>query len=208
MKRLFTIILATLIVAGTLNAVHETNNNKDYLRLKGIELKNTQYELDTLEKSYEELRNNTQINEQKRLDEIKRLQDEKAKLEKDLQAKAQVKSTNSVVYAATDGGWHGIPCGVGANNKRAEIKAAVDQLGLTADWTYIDFIFGHESTYDPGCQNSIGCRGLGQACPGSKLPCSSSDVVCQVSFFNDYAQRSHGGGWYNGYQFWLANRWW
>lgn len=109
---------------------------------------------------------------------------------------------------ASGGGWHKAPCGVGANNKRAEIQAAVNQLGLSADWTYIDYIFGHESTWDPGCENAGGCRGLGQACPGTKLPCGPADVTCQVQWFHGYAMRAHGGTWASNYAFWLANSWW
>lgn len=105
-------------------------------------------------------------------------------------------------------GWHKAPCGVGANNKRAEIQAVVNQLGLGGDWTYIDYILGHESTWDPGCENAGGCRGLGQACPGSKLPCGPDDITCQVQWFHNYAMRAHGGTWASNYAFWLANRWW
>lgn len=109
---------------------------------------------------------------------------------------------------ATSTGWHRAPCGVGANNKREQIKQAATDLGLGADLFYIDFIFGKESTWDPGCENHIGCRGIGQACPGSKLPCGPDDVTCQVQWFHNYAMRAHGGTWASNYAFWLNNHWW
>lgn len=69
------------------------------------------------------------------------------------------------------------------------------------------FIYQHESGNNPAAVNSIGCRGLGQACPGSKLPCSSSDYACQDAWFTNYAMTRYGS-WENAYKFWVAHKWW
>lgn len=69
------------------------------------------------------------------------------------------------------------------------------------------FIYQHESGNNPAAVNSIGCRGIGQACPGSKLPCSDSDYACQDAWFTNYAMTRYGS-WEKAYQFWVANRWW
>lgn len=68
------------------------------------------------------------------------------------------------------------------------------------------FIYMHESGNRTTALNSIGCRGLGQACPGSKLPCGD-DYACQDAWFTNYAV-SRYGGWQGAYQFWIAHRWW
>lgn len=68
------------------------------------------------------------------------------------------------------------------------------------------FIYQHESGNNPSAVNSIGCRGLGQACPGSKLPCGA-DYACQDAWFTNYAMTRYGS-WEAAYQFWQKNRWW
>lgn len=69
------------------------------------------------------------------------------------------------------------------------------------------FIYQKESGNNPAAVNSIGCRGLGQACPGSKLPCSNSDYACQDAYFTNYAETRYGS-WEAAYNFWQKNMWW
>jgi len=68
------------------------------------------------------------------------------------------------------------------------------------------FIYEHESGNRTTAVNSIGCRGLGQACPGSKLPCGD-DYACQDAWFTNYMQQRYGS-WENAYIFWVNNHWW
>ena len=69
------------------------------------------------------------------------------------------------------------------------------------------FIYSHESGNRPEAINSIGCRGLGQACPGSKLPCGDHDYACQDAWFTNYMVQRYGT-WNNARAFWVANHWW
>lgn len=66
-------------------------------------------------------------------------------------------------------------------------------------------------TVESGCRtnaiNPGGCIGLGQACPGSKLPCSLSDWVCQDNWFRNYAVAAYGSI-YNAYIFRQGHNWW
>lgn len=71
---------------------------------------------------------------------------------------------------------------------------------------YMAFIYSHESGCRTTAVNSIGCRGLGQACPGSKLPCGA-DWACQDAWFKNYALQRYGS-FLAAYNFWLAHRWW
>ena len=68
------------------------------------------------------------------------------------------------------------------------------------------FIYMHESGNNPNAVNSLGCRGLGQACPGSKLPCGA-DYACQDAWFTQYMLNRYGS-WNNARDFWLRNHWW
>jgi hypothetical protein len=71
---------------------------------------------------------------------------------------------------------------------------------------YAAFIYSRESGCNPSAMNAGGCRGIGQACPGSKLPCGA-DFACQHAWFESYGL-SRYGSWAAAYQFWLANHWW
>lgn len=83
--------------------------------------------------------------------------------------------------------------------------------GIAAsDYGYVDFVIDHESHWNVGSTNSGGCKGLGQACPGSKLvaacPNWDIDAACQLRFFSNYANKY--GGWEGAYNFWVAHHWW
>lgn len=69
------------------------------------------------------------------------------------------------------------------------------------------FIYFCESGNNPAAVNAGGCRGLGQACPGSKLPCSATDYDCQDKWFTNY-MLSRYGTWENARAFWLSHQWW
>jgi len=68
-------------------------------------------------------------------------------------------------------------------------------------------IYQLESGCNTGAYNYLGCRGLGQACPGSKLPCSDSDWTCQDNWFRNYAVERYGSI-YNAYIFRINHNWW
>lgn len=79
-------------------------------------------------------------------------------------------------------------------------------IGCGSD-PYMAQIYMHESGCNTASVNSIGCAGLGQACPGSKLPCSLSDWTCQNNYFVNYAIQRYGspaGAW----AAWQSKGWW
>lgn len=68
-------------------------------------------------------------------------------------------------------------------------------------------IYMRESGCRPWAYNSSGCRGIGQACPGSKLPCDDYDFWCQHEWFEGYAF-SRYGSWEAAWAFWQSRHWW
>lgn len=85
------------------------------------------------------------------------------------------------------------------------------QAGISsADYGYVNYIISRESNWNPASINSIGCAGLGQACPGSKLAdaCTAwqNNPVCQLQYFTGYAGRY--GGWAGAYSHWVTYHWW
>jgi len=79
-------------------------------------------------------------------------------------------------------------------------------IGGCGDNVYKQFIYQHESGCDVNAVNYLGCRGIGQACPGSKLPCGA-DFACQDAYFTEYANERYGG-WEQAYNAWVAQGWW
>jgi hypothetical protein len=130
---------------------------------------------------------------QKKLDETnKQLQETQKKLE--------AKRNSATAYAAE---LAYVPPVVQAPVVQAPVSAVVDGCG---DNTYAQYIYSHESGCNLNAVNSIGCRGIGQACPGSKLPCGA-DYACQNAFFTQYANERYGS-WAGAYTFWVNNHWW
>lgn len=78
--------------------------------------------------------------------------------------------------------------------------------GCVPDNKYASFIYMKESGCDPSAVNPSGCRGLGQACPGDKLPCTA-DFACQHAWFTQYANDRYGG-WEQAYNAWQNQGWW
>jgi len=75
------------------------------------------------------------------------------------------------------------------------------------DNQWANYIYSHESGCNTNALNSIGCYGIGQACPASKIADCGSDYTCQNAWFSAYADRTYGG-WYNAYLFWTSHNWW
>lgn len=111
-------------------------------------------------------------------------------IESQLQAKAERKQQN-VAYAAS------IP---------AQAPNPPITVAGCGDNPYATYIYQHESGCNLNAVNAGGCRGIGQACPGSKLPCGA-DYACQNAFFTAYANSAYGG-WYPAYLAWLSKHWW
>lgn len=95
---------------------------------------------------------------------------------------------------------------------QAELPTIITSVGAKGDTNcgtdpQMATIYKLESNCQTNDYNSIGCRGLGQACPGAKLTCSDSDWACQDAWFRAYAERTYGSV-YNAYIFRLAHKYW
>lgn len=88
----------------------------------------------------------------------------------------------------------------------ASPAALPDGYGCGGVNQYAAFIYYHESGCNPASVNGAGCRGIGQACPGTKLPCGD-DFACQDAYFTEYAVGRYGS-WEGAYQFWIGHNWW
>lgn len=151
-------------------------------------LEQTSKQLDLIRDEYDNHKQETEKDKKKRLEKIKKLNEEVEKTKRELQAKRNA----ATVYAE--------------EAPEAPPQAPASSTGCNTGNKYKDFIYSHESGCRPEAVNSIGCRGIGQACPGTKLPCGA-DFACQDAFFTEYAMNRYGS-WEAAYNFWLANNWW
>jgi len=186
-KRNKTAIVISILLAtiGVISAVylyqytHTAKLEKQYYKVQSeLDNKNSQLESTVQDKA----------NLQKQVEELN-------KTKQDLEAQLQAKLAEKQRLAA-----------LAQQQAQASSMKPTTTYSLPANQAKA-FIYQKESGNNPAAVNSIGCRGLGQACPGSKLPCSNSDYACQDAWFTNYAMQRYGS-WEKAYQFWIANNWW
>ena len=87
----------------------------------------------------------------------------------------------------------------------------MDQAGMSSgNFGYINYIFTHESGWNPAARNPAGYVGLGQTSESNlsgACPSWESDPICQIKFFNGYANGRYGS-WKAAYDFKASNGWW
>jgi hypothetical protein len=198
MKRRLEIIAAAIIVIVTTAvisaAVHAYRQDLEIRHLEQTksqrekELQNTQDQLKNTHDQKQQL-------EQKSQDQEKQIQD----LNGQLQAKKAEREAIAAAAART------ITL-TGRASAAAAMPAAPSVIAGCGDNSYAQFIYQHESGCNLNAVNAGGCRGIGQACPGSKLPCGA-DYACQNAFFTQYANDRYGG-WSGAYSAWIAQGWW
>lgn len=59
-------------------------------------------------------------------------------------------------------------------------------------WQMLDWQWGYESGWQTSDPNSLGCDGIPQACPFSKMGCGHDDAVCQIRWGLDYIDGRYG----------------
>lgn len=89
----------------------------------------------------------------------------------------------------------------------------MQQAGIPrADWSAVDYIVSHESSWRPTATNSSsGAHGLCQSLPASKMASAGKDYmtnpVTQLRWCHHYAMNRYSS-WWSAHAFWQANRWW
>lgn len=204
MKKTINILIAVLIVSGFIYiGLHNIVTTHQDIKLKEIQLQDASAKLKQLNQDYNNLLKEKNVDKVK----LKELEEQKKKLESDLQAKLDrqekekiaiqnVARLSSVVSAAS-----------------SDKQALMSMAGISpSDYTFVDYILTKESGWRVNAVNrSSGATGLCQSLPASKMASSGSDYlinpVTQLKWCNGYAIGRYGS-WSNAYNFWLANHWW
>lgn len=219
----FTIVVGAVLIAAIsyiafTDAVRIRQDLQDHKNQ--IQELNTEYE-----KLNEEL-DKTIETKQKSQEEVKKLEEEKQRLEKErkqleaeLQAKIERKEAERIAQAQKQKLAQASARVINAATFTETASAAPTQVAVASgarsgcgDNQYAAYIYGRESggrvtgNCDTTATNAGGCYGIGQACPGSKLPCGA-DYACQNSWFTKYAMDVYGS-WAAAYNFHKNNGWW
>jgi len=192
MSYLKTGLSAITITAFVALAVYYVSDNKQQIQLQDIQVKSKESQLIQLNSKYDTILKEKVQTDQQKLEQQKKideLENERKRLEGELQAKLQRQQAEKQKLATA-----------------AQSVSGTAKVSAASGNFYKDFIYHHESGNRTTAVNSIGCRGIGQACPGTKLPCGD-DYACQDAWFTNYAMQRYGS-WENAYNFWVANRWW
>lgn len=188
LKKLGVALLITIVAVFCYVKIQpHTLEAKQQIQLehKSQQLKSTLHDLQT-----QKVNDATQ---QKKLEDLqKQLQDTQNQLE--------AKRNAATAYAAE------LPATPPTPVYVAPVAPVSSVVAGCGDNEYAQYIYSHESGCNLNAVNSIGCRGIGQACPGGKLPCGA-DYACQNAFFTNYAVTRYGS-WAGAYDFWVNNHWW
>lgn len=158
-------------------------------------------ELNTAKTQLEQSNLNSQLKEQEAQD----LKDKIDKLEADLQARNAEKVRLATLAQQKAQAAPSKPVSRVTGTKAEWLAASKIN---PSDFTYVDYIIGRESGWNPNATNSSsGAHGLPQALPYSKTGCGWTDAVCQLNWADNYA-KSRYGSWAGAYSFWLQKHWW
>lgn len=227
------IILSTILLIGFtglgLNNIVDTENK---FQFREVELKSKTAKLKELNLEYNQL--NDKLDKANNLsdEQLKELQDEKARLEEkkrqaeaELQAKAEAKrledeaiakaaaeTLNAATLTETASASSGY-VNRGGTKEQWMAAAGIPQ----SDWQYVDYIVSKESGWDPCAYNpglsdcsanpSSAC-GLAQSLPCGKQSKYGhwTDPVANLKWQYEYVQGRYGS-YAGAYAFWTANRW-
>lgn len=207
MKRKLLIVIPVLLafIALGVNDItkqRQINQNLDtQLNQREIRLNNLQQKMLELNKELDLHKGQTEQNQEK----IKQLEDEKKRLEAELQAKLERKEAERLAHAKLQ-----------QATVQATGTAVASAAGSCADWiagagisdtaNAIELI-RRESNCNPNAVNrSSGACGVAQELPCGKSGCSLGDGACQVKWMNNYVQNRYGS-WANAVAFHNRNHW-
>lgn len=201
MKKAIIFAAILILLGAAIFAVRESNNAK-------IETRNIQIELDKNGKQLEELEGIKSETEKQFLEsEEKRrlLEQEKIELEKQLQAKAELKAQRGAVAAAAEAPKvRQAPVVQVTGDKESWLRAS----GIPeSEWWAVDSIVSRESSWNPNAVNkSSGACGLGQQLPCGKWAGAWNDPVAALKAQYGYVVARYGG-YPQAVAFWNVNHW-
>lgn len=208
MKRILYIVAALAMIGYAGLAIRYAGKAND-LHINQVKLHDTTRDLKQLQLDYQvtntklqqELQNNTV--DQQKVEQLKADSDKQQQRIQELEAQLQARAKQKAEEKAKADELAARALNTVTLTRTASAQAATGGIDCKSQTTAKAFIYCHESGNNPAAVNAGGCRGLGQACPGSKLPCGSNDYACQDEWFTNYMLGRYGS-WENAKAHWLA----
>lgn len=203
MKKL--IFIAILLVGFVSLGVSSLVNRDNKIQLQNIQLQSKQAEIKQLQIDYQKLdqkQDEIQKSKDASQSEVDKLKKEKEDLLKRQQElEAQVSAKREAQRLAQE------KLNTASQNVAQAVVPVASASPNCGDNIYKQYIYHHESGCRTTAMNSIGCYGIGQSCPASKIAHCGTDFTCQDAWFSNYAIQRYGS-WEGAYNFWLSHKWW
>lgn len=183
-----------VIVLFTVLGIQNLTDNQNQLHFQKIQVKSKNAELKNLELKYDNLQIELNKTDKTNKEQIDKLQKERDQLEQErrrLEGELQAKKASRLQTASVSVPFQGT-------------ASASPNCGSDP---YMAQIYMRESGCRTTALNSIGCYGIGQSCPASKIAHCGSDFSCQDAWFRQYAISRYGsfaGAW----AAWQRQHWW
>lgn len=205
MKKFILVLAAITFLVFGLSVIRDVNKSNQELHIKRIELQNNEVKLKKLETDFHQL-NGTNAENEQQIQELEQkrqqLEKEKSDLEAQLQAKAELKASQSKVYAAA------APTVPFTERVTGDKHSWLIASGIPeSEWWAVDSIVSRESGWNPNAVNKqSGACGLGQQLPCGKWAGAWNDPVAALKAQYGYVKARYGG-YPQAVAFWNANHW-
>lgn len=199
-NKLLTALGVIIFIGFVYIGVHNIRSTNNKIKFKEIEVKSQEIKLKQLDERYQEVldkKANTEAEKADQAEKIKQLEEEKKKLQEQLTLKLERQKQAELAKAKLSK----------EAKQVAGVGSAKAQGSCNTGNQYKDYIYFRESGCRTDAVNPIGCKGIGQACPASKIAHCGNDFACQDEWFSNYAQTRYNG-WEQAYNFWVKNQWW
>lgn len=199
-NKLLTALGVIIFIGFVYIGVHNIRSTNNKIKFKEIEVKSQEIKLKQLDERYQEVldkKANTEAEKADQAEKIKQLEEEKKKLQEQLTLKLERQKQAELAKAKLSK----------EAKQVAGVGSAKAQGSCNTGNQYKDYIYFRESGCRTDAVNPIGCKGIGQACPASKIAHCGNDFACQDAWFSNYAVTRYGG-WEAAWSFWLQHSWW
>lgn len=199
-NKLLTALGVIIFIGFVYIGVHNIRSTNNKIKFKEIEVKSQEIKLKQLDERYQEVldkKANTEAEKADQAEKIKQLEEEKKKLQEQLTLKLERQKQAELAKAKLSK----------EAKQVAGVGSAKAQGSCNTGNQYKDYIYFRESGCRTDAVNPIGCKGIGQACPASKIAHCGNDFACQDAWFSNYAVTRYGS-WEAAWSFWLQHSWW
>jgi hypothetical protein len=206
-RQIFKVLSTTVLAAFIVLSVYSIKTQTNQIQIKSLEVKSTEAKLIELNSMYESTlksKIDTEAQKQEQLDKIKQLEEQRQRLESELQAKAIKYKQDSEKLTTVAQNTSGAGSAAALSSK----EQWMTQAGIPqSEWANVNSIVTRESGWNPNAVNkSSGACGLGQQLPCGKWAGAWNDPVAALKAMTIYVNARYGG-WSGAVGFWNKNRW-